>query len=134
MKCEQEFKKLDCQTDYVKKVEPLKYSCMLILGVICIFLSLSWLLIIGLQIFQDLMYTLAKRNAEQKIANGSTETEGQSPTEAMNDLTKNIKENLEKFTIDALIKLMMDDGSYNNANILFVCMGLYLTACCFKGN
>lgn len=48
MKCEMEFKKLDCQTDYVKKVEPIKYSCQLILGIVCIILSMSWLLIIGL--------------------------------------------------------------------------------------
>ena len=64
MKCEMEFKKLDMQTDYVKKVEPMKYSCQLILGIICVILSLLCLLIIGLEIFQNLMLTLQLNKAE----------------------------------------------------------------------
>jgi hypothetical protein len=38
---EKEFKKLEMEVDYVKKVEPLKYSFLLVLGVICILLTLN---------------------------------------------------------------------------------------------
>ena len=81
MKCEMEFKKLDMQTDYVKKVEPMKYSCQLMLGILCIILSLSCLLIIGLQIFQDLMITLQLKKAKSEA----------SSADKMNELTENIK-------------------------------------------
>lgn len=38
---EQEFRKLQMQADYVKKVEPMKYVFELILGIICVLLTLN---------------------------------------------------------------------------------------------
>lgn len=56
------------------------------------------------------------------------------PTEAMNELTENIKQNVEKFTINNVIKVLVENDQYTIANLIFLGMGLYLTACCFKGN
>ena len=38
---ELEFKKMKMEADYVKQVEPLKYTFKLILGIICILLTLN---------------------------------------------------------------------------------------------
>jgi hypothetical protein len=38
---EREFKKLEMEADYVKKVEPMKYTFELILGIICCCLTLN---------------------------------------------------------------------------------------------
>ena len=40
---EREFMKMEMEVDYYKKVEPMKYTCKLILGVFAILLSLNWL-------------------------------------------------------------------------------------------
>ncbi len=39
---EEEFNNLDMEVNYFKKVEPLKYVGRLILGIICLLLSLNW--------------------------------------------------------------------------------------------
>ena len=80
------------------------------------------------------MLTISVRDAEKEVLNSSSDQDGKSPTETMNELTEKIKSNLEMYTIDALIKVFMDSKSYSIANIIFVQMGLYLTACIFKGN
>lgn len=38
---EKEFRKLEMIADYVKKVEPMKYTFELILGVVCVLLTLN---------------------------------------------------------------------------------------------
>lgn len=40
---EKEYTILEKEADYFKKVEPLAYTLKLILGVLCTFLSLNWL-------------------------------------------------------------------------------------------
>ena len=49
------------------------------------------------------------------------------PTEAMNELTENIKQNVEKFTINNVIKVLVENDQYTIANLIFLGMGLYLT-------
>lgn len=53
MSLETEFLKLQSQTDYVKNIEPMKYSCLLFLGTFCLCFS-SYLLIIELTDLLDL--------------------------------------------------------------------------------
>lgn len=40
---EKEFRILEKEADYYKKVEPLKYTVRLVLGIICFFLTLNWI-------------------------------------------------------------------------------------------
>lgn len=40
---ENEFRVLEKEVDYYKKVEPMKYTCRLILGIISIMLTLNWI-------------------------------------------------------------------------------------------
>jgi hypothetical protein len=51
MQCELEFKKLDSQTDYVKKVEPLIHTAKLLLGSLCVCLSANWLTVIVIELY-----------------------------------------------------------------------------------
>lgn len=41
---EDEFRKLEMEADYVKKVEPMKYVFELILGILCVLLTLNILI------------------------------------------------------------------------------------------
>ena len=47
MRCEIEFNKLNDQTDYSVRVEPIAYIGKLLLGILCILLSFNWLFVIA---------------------------------------------------------------------------------------
>lgn len=51
MQCEMEFTKLQMQTDFGNKVEPLVYTGKLVLACLCILLTLNWLLLIVQSMF-----------------------------------------------------------------------------------
>ena len=51
MQMEIEFKKLNMQTDFVNKVEPLYYTGKLWLGILCVLLTCNWLFVIVFNIF-----------------------------------------------------------------------------------
>lgn len=67
MKCETEFIKLDQQTDYVKKVEPLVYTGKLILGILCTFLSVLWISIIVDNLIKALVRTVRIKDLIEKF-------------------------------------------------------------------
>ena len=102
MQCEKEFKKLDCQTNYVKKVEPLKYTCQLLLGILCLILSLSFLLAIALEVIQNTIYKIktkdflnANPTATDDISEDGTETKAD--VDAQIAIAKNIQNSVDLF-------------------------------------
>ncbi len=54
MVAESEFENLEMIADYWNKVEPLKYVLKLILGIICVLLSLNWIV----QMYLPLLFPL----------------------------------------------------------------------------
>jgi hypothetical protein len=50
---ENEFRKLEMEADYYQKVEPMKYMFKLILGIICILLTLNFIALLAIKIAYD---------------------------------------------------------------------------------
>ena len=92
------------QTD-MNKVEPLYYTGQLALGILCVFLSINWLCTIVLT-WVNLI--LSFKDASHKFEYPDIPT--------------------------ILLKFCMENNQYYLANIIFICMAMYLVAVVMKGN
>jgi hypothetical protein len=105
MQCEMEFVKLDQQTDYVKKVEPLIYTGKLWVGILCIFLTANQLAVILL----DNIFGYVP---------------GMAP-ELLRDATD---------YVDDLMGYLVRKDQVDLCNVIFVSMTVYLLVTTVKGN
>ena len=111
MKCEMEFKKLNDQTDYVNRVEPLTYTGKLILGILCVILSSNWLFVIAFNMVN--LYILSY--VTDKFSKATTDLENAD-------------------FVNKIMHWCMENNLSYMANVIFVAMTLYLFATTFKGN
>lgn len=61
----------------MKKVEPLKYTCNLLLGILCVLLSLSWLLAIALEVITNTLTKFKIKDLKKEAAEQEAEVGGE---------------------------------------------------------
>lgn len=100
-------------------MEPLKYTCNLVLGILCVLLSLSWLLAIALEVITNTIIKLKikdlkKEAAEHEVEVGEHEGEvGGEDAATENqifDLSAGIGGNIDVFSVDTVINFLMKNG------------------------
>lgn len=105
MQCELEFKKLNDQTDFANKVEPLYYNGVFALGVLCFLLSSNWLVVI---VYDTINYWIV--------------------------LDKTISSVDPSDYINKILQVCLDNNLGYFCNLIFISLAVYLLAVTFKGN
>ena len=109
MKCEIEFKKLDAQTNFVKKVEPLYYTGKLLLGIVCVFLSINWMALIAYTLISTYLFEINTGDKSNLLMKTSD-------------------------YIDSVMGYFVEKDLDYVSNVIFISMALYLLAVTIKGN
>ena len=89
----------------MNKVEPLYYTGQLMLGVLCVFLSINWLSTIVLSWINFIL-----------------QVDDKNPKFVYPDIPS------------ILLKFCLEKNQYYVANVIFICMAMYLMAVVMKGN
>ena len=120
MRVEVEFRKLKDQAN-ISKVEPLMYTGLFIVGVICSLLSLNWVMTV--------IFFIIRTVASQAKYITSVATDG----EYANDV-ENTKEKTYLDLINWIMTFTVEKNMGFVSNIIFISMALYLYAVAQKGN